>query len=280
MASGFCLLYVSSTYPQKITEEPITKTGFFKTIETKLTDSGAKHLIKRIQERGVSFELGDSDKKKLRSVQRGLGQKRLYELIKAIEKNYRSNVAQQPLVMPTPETPKPNLIPVHYGKHPIIYDPNTRTFKEGFADQGLLTMVVEFRNAHERGKEIIEAKDIRAHIYYEPFEFYKNLDRNIPGFAGVDDGVWLEEFQPTINFARGETKTLILAVQSPNGTFAVYDHPIEQREGINIPFPRVRLLTADKYVVKVELTGGTHGEVYEFHVFTITLRPEFNISYG
>lgn len=185
------------------------------------------------------------------------------------------------------DEPKPNIIVVGYGKPPTIYDPSARIFTEGFAGQGVLAVVAEFRNAHERGKELSEAKEIRAHISYEPFEFYEKLGKGIKnpenstsGFANVDDGVWLGEAQPLVNFARGETKTLILAVQSPDGTFAAYSHPIELRAGISVPFPRLRMLTADKYVVKVEITGGVKGEIAELYHFTITLRPEFTIFFG
>lgn len=95
IAVGLCLLFVSATYPQKTTEEPITIDVLFRALEKKLTDSGAKHLIKRIQERGVAFELSDSDKKKLRNLQRGLGPKRFNELFKVIENNYRPDARKQ-----------------------------------------------------------------------------------------------------------------------------------------------------------------------------------------
>jgi hypothetical protein len=259
---------------------PITKTNLVSSIKLGKRDGiTAARYIALINRYGVDFSLTPEDEQEIRRVGSYLSKKGLDDLIAAIKNNYRPDVAQQPTATPTPE-PQPNLILVHYGKQPLIYDPATRTFKEGFADQGLMAIIVEFRNAHERGKEITEAKDIRAHISYEPFEYYKKLDRNIPGFAGVDDGVWLGESQPAINFARGETKTLILVVPSPDGTFAVFDHPIEQRAGVNIPYPRLRMLTADKYVVKVELTGGAKGEIAELYLFTITLRPEFSISYG
>ncbi|MDQ1590593.1 MAG: hypothetical protein QOG71_1220 [Pyrinomonadaceae bacterium] len=242
--------------------------------------------IELINSYGVAFSLTPQDEIKIRQAGRYLGKKGLDDLIATIKNNYRPDVAQQPTATPTPE-PQPNLIPVHYGQHPVIYDPATRTFKEGLADLGVLTIVVEFRNAHERGKELAEAKDIRAHINYEPFKFYENLGKGVKnpmegvtGFAGVADGVWLDESQPVVNFARGETKTLILATPFPDGTFGVYDHPIEQRAGVRIPFPRLRMLTADKYVVKVQLTGGAKGEIAEQYNFTITLRPKFNITFG
>lgn len=85
---GVCLLYGSPISSQKHMSEPITKEGLFKTLETRLTNSGLKYLIKRIQERGVSFELSDSDSNKLRALQKGLGQKRLNDLIVAIKNNY------------------------------------------------------------------------------------------------------------------------------------------------------------------------------------------------
>lgn len=91
---GTCLFYVSSAYPQKPMEKPITKDGLFKTLETKLTNSGFEHLIKRIQERGVSFMLDDADKKKLLSLQRSLSQKKLNKLLDAVRGNYRPFMRQ------------------------------------------------------------------------------------------------------------------------------------------------------------------------------------------
>lgn len=175
------------------------------------------------------------------------------------------------------DDPKPNLIPVSYGKRHIVYDPTTQTFKE--SDSGILTVVAQFRNAHERSKKISEANDIRAHIYYEPSEFYKNLDKNIPGFTKVDDGIWLDEKQFLVNFKRGETKTLILAVQMPDGGFGAFDYRFEKADGPERLLPRVPKLTADKYVVKVQLTGEANGDIDELYHFQITLRPEFNISF-
>jgi hypothetical protein len=89
MPVGLCLLLVSAAYPQKATEEPTTRGALLKALETKLTDSGARYLIKRIQTRGVAFELSDSDKEIIRVRQRHLGTKRLDDLIKAIKDNYR-----------------------------------------------------------------------------------------------------------------------------------------------------------------------------------------------
>jgi hypothetical protein len=185
------------------------------------------------------------------------------------------------------EEGKPNIIVVGYNKPPVIYDPVARIFKEAFADQGALTLVAYFRNAHEHGKELSEATDMRAHIGYEPFEFYEKLGKGIKnaqestsGWQSVDDGVWLGETQPLVKFARGETKALILAAQGKDGTFFTYSHPIEQNVGITVPFPRVRILTADKYIVKVQITGGSKGEIAELYHFTITLRPEFAILRG
>lgn len=172
----------------------------------------------------------------------------------------------------------PNLIPVSYGTLHILYDPATKTFKE--SDSGNLAVVARFRNAHEHGKEITDANDIRAHIYFEPIEFYKNLDKNIPGFANVDNGIWLDEKHPVVSFTRGETKTLILAVDMGDGGFGAFDYRIEKGAGAERLLPRVPKLTVDKYVVKVEIIGGVHGELAELYHFTITLRPEFNISFG
>ena len=61
--------------------------------------------------------------------------------------------------------------------------------------------------------------------------------------------------------------------------FGAFDYGIETTEGKERLFPRVPKLTADKYVVKVELAGGAHGEIAELYTFTITLRPTLNISY-
>jgi hypothetical protein len=177
------------------------------------------------------------------------------------------------------DEPKPNLTIVSYGIMNIIYDPATRIFKEsGLQGKGIPAVVVQIRNAHEPGKEIIEANAIRAHIYYEPFGNYTHLGKDAPGPTKVDDGVWFREAQPIVNFARGETKTLIVAVQSPDGSFGAFEHPIEQREGIAMPFPLILKLTADLYMMRVEITGGAHGEISELYPFTLMLRPEFKIS--
>lgn len=173
------------------------------------------------------------------------------------------------------DEPKPNLIPVGYGKRHLVYDHVTRTFTE---DGHLLAVVARFRNAHERSRRIAEVSDIRAHIYYEPSEFYKNLDRSIPDFAGVDNGIWLDEPHCSVDFARGETKTLILVVQLADGEFGAFDHRIEKIDDTDRLLPRVLKLTADKYHIKVELSGGADGEVCELYHFDVTLRPDFNIS--
>ncbi|HMH46005.1 MAG TPA: hypothetical protein VK557_21125 [Pyrinomonadaceae bacterium] len=182
---------------------------------------------------------------------------------------------------PKREEAKPNIIPVSYGKRHITFDPSTQTFT--LADAGILALVAQFRNSHEQGKEISEAKDIRAHIYFEPSEFYKNLDRTVPGFASVEEGIWLNEKSAVVSFARGETKTLILAVQVQDlgfGGFDAFEHGTRKMDdGREIFLPRIPMLTADKYMVKVEIVGGFKGELAELHHFTITLRPEFNISF-
>jgi hypothetical protein len=103
-AIGVCLFFISSGYSQKPMEKPITKDELFKVLETKLTISGAKHLIKRIQENKVSFELNDSDKDNIRRLQKGLGQKSLDDLIAAIKSNV-SDVAQQ--LSPNPQSNTP-----------------------------------------------------------------------------------------------------------------------------------------------------------------------------
>lgn len=183
---------------------------------------------------------------------------------------------------PIADTPKPNIIPVSFGERHLRFDPSTKTFMT--ADTGIRALVAEFRNAHERGKEIIEGKDIRAHIYFEPFDFYKKLDKNIPGFAHVEEGIWLNEKSAVVNFARGEAKTLVLVVElEPNGVggFDAFDHSISKRpDGTEVLLPRVPKITANKYVVKVEITGGAKGEIAELYHFTITLRPKLTISFG
>ncbi len=182
----------------------------------------------------------------------------------------------------TTEKAAPNITTVSYGSRFINFDPSTQTFVT--ADAGIPALVIEFRNAHERGKEISEAKDIRAHVYFEPFDFYKKLDKNIPGFAHVEEGIWLNEKSAVVNFERGEAKTLILAVQMELaggfGGFDAFDHSISRRpDGTEVFLPRIPKLTADKYVVKVEITGGTKGEIAELYYFTMTLRPKFDVSF-
>lgn len=260
--------------------KPITRDNLISSIRLGNREKkAAARYIELINRYGVDFSLTPQDEQWIRRTGKYLGKKGLDDLVAAIKSNYHPNVAQQPTAMPTPEKPKPNLTIASYGKLNIIYDPATRTFKEGL-DKGISAVVVHFRNAHELGKEITDANDIRAHIYYEPFEYRNNLNENLPGFTTANDGVWFREVQPVVNFARGETKALILAIQIPNGEFGAFEHPIEQREGLSMPFPLVLKLTADKYRVKVQITGGANGEVYEFYVFTLTLRPEFSISYG
>ena len=180
-----------------------------------------------------------------------------------------------------PPEAKPNIIPVRFRKLYITYDPPTRIFKE--ADTGIPAIAAQFRNAHEQGKQISEAKDIRAHVYFEPFDFYKKLDRSIPGFANVEEGIWLNEKNALVNFERGETKTLILVIQMQDGKFGGFDafeHQLRTVDGRELFLPKIPMLTADKYMVKVEITSGVKGELAELHHFIITLRPEFNISSG
>jgi hypothetical protein len=84
-----------------------------------------------------------------------------------------------------------------------------------------------------------------------------------------------------VDFAEGETKTLILAVRMPDGDFGGFDsfgHSMTTTNGKEVFLPKVPLLTADKYFVKVEITGGPHGELSVLYHFTISLRPGFNIS--
>jgi hypothetical protein len=272
--------------PSLAQKSPVTKNGMRKALRNRALS--AKAIIEEIESSGVNFHLDSADKIEFRRIGKRLEQKGLDDIFAAIDRNYRPDVAQQPTATPTP-APKPNVIPVGLGKPPLIYDPDKRTFGEGFADSKLVAVAVTFRNAHEQGKELSEAKDIRAHIGYEPFEFYEKLgkgqnvkeaENSTKGFTSVDDGIWLDEAQPVVSFARGETKTLILAVKFPDGSVATFSHPIEQRAGTSAPFPRLRPLIADKFVVKVEITGGEHGEIDELYHFTITLRPEFTISYG
>lgn len=117
VVTAICLLHTSAAYPhsKKSMEEPISKEGLFKALETTLTDSGAKHLINRIQERGVSYKLSDSDKEKIGSLQKGIGQKRLNELIKAIEKNYRADVSRtSESTAPQKQEPPPTVLSLRY----------------------------------------------------------------------------------------------------------------------------------------------------------------------
>lgn len=177
--------------------------------------------------------------------------------------------------------PRPNIIPVAFGKRHITFDPITQTFQE--SDAGILALTMTFRNAHERDKEITDAKAIRAHIGFEPFDFYKKLDRTIPGFASVEEGIWLNEKSSVIDFSRGEAKTLVIAIEMlPHGYggFDAFQHSFSTRpDGSQIFLPRIPKLTADKYVVKVEITGGDKGEIADLNHCTVTLRPEFNISF-
>jgi hypothetical protein len=177
---------------------------------------------------------------------------------------------------------KPNIVPVGYGERQLNFNPLTQTFV--MADTGLRAVVAEFRNAHESGREISEAKDIRAHVSFEPFDFYKKLDKTVPGFANVEEGIWLNEKNAVVNFTRGETKTLILVVQMQDGGFGGFDafeHSTSRTpDGRELFLPRMPKLSADKYVVKVEITGGAKGEIAELYHFTITLRPKLKIVYG
>jgi hypothetical protein len=63
------------------------------------------------------------------------------------------------------------------------------------------------------------------------------------------------------------------------GGFDAFNHHFLTIQGKEVFVPSVPKLTADKYVVKVELAGGAHGEVYVFNVYNMTLRPEPSISY-
>jgi hypothetical protein len=188
-------------------------------------------------------------------------------------------IAQQEERETIPEQPRPNIIPVGYGKRNITFDPSTQTFIT--VDTGMLALVVQFRNSHEYGKQISEATDIRAHIYFEPSQFYETLDRDMPGFAKVEEGIWLAQPSHIVNFARGATGVLVLAVQMEEngfGGFDAFEHSISVKpDGTKLFLPRIPKLSADKYVVKVEITGGARGDIAELHHFTITLRPEFNI---
>ena len=203
------------------------------------------------------------------------------KVLKAVAKAKELQTTQQGSVTPSPDEAKPNITPVGYQNTYITYDPSTQTFKE--ADTGIPALVAQFRNAHQQGKEISEGRDIRARIGFEPFDFYKKLDRTIPGFANVAEGIWLNEKNALVNFTKGETKTLILAVKMQDGRFGGFDwyeHQMQTIDGRELFLPKIPVLTADKYVVKVQITGGVKGEIADLHHFTITLRPEFTISFG
>jgi hypothetical protein len=186
------------------------------------------------------------------------------------------------------EEPKPNLIPVGYRKLFITYNPTTKTFTE--ADSGIPAVAAQFSNAHERGKAILEAQDIRARVIFEPSEFYEKLskgendaEKTTTDFATVHEGIWLNEENSVVHFTRGETKTLILAVQMQEGGFGGFDafeHSYSNRSGVEIYLPRIPKLTADKYVLKVVVEGGAGGDLSKLFHFTLTLRPEFNLSRG
>jgi hypothetical protein len=281
---SMCLLYVSSAYPQRHMENPINRDQLFKSLRENLTETGLEHLIRRVEEWKVSFQISDVDDREIRKLQNHLPKERLDDLIGAIHENYRAPIERtNPDEKPTGAQPeaKPNIIPVSFRKLYITYDPPTQTFRE--ADAGILAVAAQFRNAHEQGKQICDAKDIRAHVYFEPFDFYKNLDRTIPGFANVEEGIWLNEKTALVNFERGETKTLVLVIQMQGekfGGFDAFEHQMRTLDGRELFLPKIPILTADKYLVKVQITGGVKGELAELHHFIITLRPEFNISSG
>lgn len=174
------------------------------------------------------------------------------------------------------DEPKPNLIPIGYGKRCIVPGVANLTFTED-GDQHIPAVVAQFRNTNDRSKRIEEARDIRAHIYFTPVDYYKDVKQEMVGGAKVDDGIWLDEKDCVINFARGQTKTLIIAVQC-GSEILTFQHRIVSEDGVDRLLPRMSTLTADKYHVKVELSGGAQGDVYELFHFYVTLRPEFNIS--
>jgi hypothetical protein len=183
--------------------------------------------------------------------------------------------------------PEPNLLPVGYRKLFIGFNPATQTFIE--ADKGIPAVVALFTNDTERGKTISEAKEIRARIIFEPSEFYEKLNKGIndaekttTGFASVVEGIWLNERQSVVHFSRGETKTLIIAIQMQGdlgfGGFEGFGHSTSIRDGMEIFLPKIPILTADKYFVKVVLSGGESGDISELFHCTLLLRPEFKIS--
>jgi hypothetical protein len=83
-AVGVSLLYAVLAYPQKHMEEPITRDQLFHSLEKKLSASGLEHLIRRIEEWKVSFELTKADEQHIRTLQKHLDPKRVDALIGAI----------------------------------------------------------------------------------------------------------------------------------------------------------------------------------------------------
>jgi hypothetical protein len=112
-------------------QQPITRDELFKALEVELTGSGAEYLIVLIEKRKVSFELSDSDKGKIRSLQKGLSQKELNDLIEAIKSNH-TNVVQQPTTQPQSTLPRGfseqvTQVMVSLGEHGV--DQNIRSDK-------------------------------------------------------------------------------------------------------------------------------------------------------
>jgi hypothetical protein len=220
--------------------------------------------IEFIKRCGADFSPTPDDEQEIRRGGAYLGKKGLDDLIAAIKSNYRPDVTQQPMPTPTPDEPKPNITPVGFRKLHITYDPVSQAYTE--ADTGILAVVAFFRNAHDFGKAISEAKEIRAHIIYQPSEYYEKLRKGVkdaekttPGFAGVNDGIWLNEKNPVVNFARGETKALVMAIELPTGGFGGFDafgHTFSNVNGIRIYIPTIPIMSADKYLVRVFITGG------------------------
>jgi hypothetical protein len=68
-------------------DEPINKPQLFKALENRLTRGDLEHLVKRIEEWKVDFDLTSADEKKIRESQKQLGKRQLDSLIAAVRKS-------------------------------------------------------------------------------------------------------------------------------------------------------------------------------------------------
>jgi hypothetical protein len=78
----------SFVYSQKPMEEPISRDQLFKSLEKRLTKGGLEHLINRVKEWKVSFQINETDDQSIRKLQNHLAKEQVDALILAIRQNY------------------------------------------------------------------------------------------------------------------------------------------------------------------------------------------------